>query len=99
MGLHISAIILTEWLFIAGWFSENSLYNWGALAVVIIWGISWQRDKPRWPGNRFIQVSIYIGFGIFTVLVFFLTKALLAFLAASLIFVFMFTDLSKLTSQ
>jgi len=99
MGLHISAIILTEWLLIAGWFSGENLYNLGALIVVVVWGISWRRDEPRWPRNRLIQVFIYASFGLLTWLVYFLTKTSLASLIASLIFIFGIIDFTKSKSQ
>ncbi len=99
MGLHISAIILTEWLLIAGWFSDKNLYNSGAIVVVIIWWIGWRKDKPRWPSGRMGLAIIYFVFGFLTGCVFIITKTLLAFLILCLIGVFMLIDLINKRSQ
>lgn len=95
MGLQISAMILTEWLLIAAWFSENIFYNLGAIFVVILWGISWRNDKPRWPGNKLLRAVIYIFFGFLTGCVFIITKSLFSFLAMILIGIFMIVDFAN----
>ncbi|MBS1249333.1 MAG: hypothetical protein MAG431_00910 [Chloroflexi bacterium] len=99
MGLHISAIILTEWLLLAGWFSENNNYNIGAFAIVVMWGLGWLNDKPRWPRSMTFRILIYLGFSLLTILIFFLTKAKLAFLTASLIIIFLIADFARDRSQ
>ncbi len=100
MGLHISAIILTEWLLIAGWFSEKGFYyELGALIVVTIWWAGWRQDKPRWPSGKMGLAITYLGFGFLTGCTFIITKTLLAFLILCLIGVFMLVDLANQNSQ
>ena len=95
MGLHISAMILTLLLFLAGWFSREIIYNLGAFAVVFLWGLGWLNDKPRWPDNKILKIIIYGGFAGLTILLWFITKASFAILTSGLILTYMIVDFAR----
>ena len=99
MGLHIAAVILTEWLLIAGWFSERIIYDLGALLVVLVWWMGWRRDRPRWPSSRLLRIFIYLGFGGITSLVFIIAKTPISFIAGAVITILAYLDFRHPTPQ
>lgn len=82
----VSAIVLTEWLIVAGWMSGSSSFYYWAGAVVLVWWLATRRNNPAWPAVG-SQLRPLITFVYFTITVVFalIANHWLAYLVAGTI--------------